>query len=99
MSVLIISSPFTKLKWGTEFGFAPITEDLRAQYMSDIFETYYNTWRNKLIGVNLWQLGDPDQARAAYHMFDFVYPDSQSIQGWPTHRHLVYVPPSGGCAG
>jgi uncharacterized repeat protein (TIGR01451 family) len=76
--------------WGTEFGFAPITEDLRARYMSDIFETYYNTWRNELIGVNLWQLGDPDQARAAYHMFNFVYPDSQSVQGWPTHRHLVY---------
>ncbi len=76
--------------WGTEFGFAPITEDLRAQYMSNIFETYYNNWRNELIGVNLWQLGDPDQARASYHMFDFVYPDSQSMQGWPTHRHLVY---------
>ncbi len=50
-SYCIIS--FTKLKWGTEFGFAPITEDLRMRYMPDIFETYYNTWRNELRGVNL----------------------------------------------
>lgn len=76
--------------WGTEFGYTPITEDLRAHYMADIFEQYYNNWRQELFGVNLWHLGDPDQTRSDYHMFDFVYPDSQSIQGWPTHRHLIY---------
>lgn len=76
--------------WGTAFGGPPITEDLRAAYMATIFEDYYNGWRDELASVNLWQLGDPNLADDAYHMFDFVYPDSQTAQGWPTHRHLVY---------
>jgi|GEM_PF-2025237 Periplasmic protein TonB, links inner and outer membranes len=76
--------------WGTEFGGPHITEDLRAQYMSDIFERYYNTWRDELAGVNLWQLGDPDHNQPTYHMFDMVYPNSASLAGWPTNRHLVY---------
>ncbi len=76
--------------WGTAFDYAPITEDLRARYMADIFETYYNTWRAELVGVNLWNLGDPDVDRDTFHMFDYVYPDSQTWHGWPTHRHLMY---------
>lgn len=76
--------------WGTDFGGPPLTEDLRARYMADIFERYYNTWRDELAGVNLWQLGDPDHDQPTYHMFDMVYPDSQTLNGWPTHRHLVY---------
>lgn len=76
--------------WATAYDFEPINEDLRARYMSDIFETYYNHWRETLADVNLWQLGDPDVDRDRYHPFNYVYPDSQMHEGWPTHRHLVY---------
>jgi hypothetical protein len=76
--------------WGTAFGGPPLTEDLRARYMADIFETYYNNWRSELAQVNLWQLGDPEHARPTFHMFDMVFPDSEDAQGWPTHRHLVF---------
>jgi hypothetical protein len=76
--------------WGTDFGGPPLTEDLRAQYMADIFERYYNGWRAQLAQVNLWQLGDPEHERPTFHMFDMVFPDSASVDGWPTHRHLVY---------
>jgi hypothetical protein len=76
--------------WGTEFGGPHITEDLRARYMSDIFERYYNTWSAELDSVNIWQLGDPDHNQPTYHMFDMVYPNSASLEGWPTNRHLVF---------
>jgi hypothetical protein len=76
--------------WGTAFGGPPITQDLRAAYLSDIFERYYNGWRGELVGVNLWQIGDPEHERPTFHMFDMVYPDSESVAGWPTHRHLQY---------
>ena len=76
--------------WGTAFGGPHLTEDLRAQYMADLFESYYNGWGDELAGANMWQLGDPDHDQPTYHMFDFVYPDSQAVNNWPTHRHLVF---------